>query len=165
MSSPSGADYGETVGSEEPLVRARFRSSVGILGRPATVTISSDRLVAAWPRLRFGVIPVGAAQLAVPIPAVTYLSAPLGVDTATAIAGFIATVIGGLGWLPTSSPLLAVVLIILGLGVMATAPRQLIRITSQSATHDVPVSIFERPRVMAFVKEGTAALSSIRQGN
>jgi len=91
-------------------------------------------------------------RLDVPAADITGISAPLGVDGGAAALGFGASFLGAIGWFPGASPLTAAVLIIVGVALMASSARQLIRISCHDDVIDVPVSILERPRVLDFLR-------------
>ncbi|HET6380166.1 MAG TPA: hypothetical protein VFH63_03915 [candidate division Zixibacteria bacterium] len=116
------------------------------------VTLARSGITASWPRLYLGAIPGDMVRLDVAAADIRGISAPLGVDGGAAALGFGASFLGALGWFPAASPLTAAVLIIVGVALMASSARQLLRISCEDTVIDLPVSILERPRVLDFLR-------------
>jgi hypothetical protein len=150
---------------ESTLIDDRFMYSTVAFYLHTELALTNRRFLAARPSTIIGLIPVGTSRSSYPIDNIAGVNAGTRFDVLGVIFGAVA-LLAGLGALAVpDARSLGILLILLGVGMIAGAPKQYVEImNSGGGTIRFPVSVFERGRTLEFASRVSEAIARAPQG-
>jgi hypothetical protein len=150
---------------ESTLIEDRFKYSTVAFYLHTELALTNRRFIAARPSTILGLIPVGTSRSSYPIENIAGVNAGTRFDILGVIFGAAALLVGVSALSISGAQSLAVVLILLGAGAMAGAPKQFVEVmNSGGGTIKFPVSVFERGRTLEFASRVSEAIARSSRG-
>ena len=150
---------------ESTLIEDRFMYSTMAFFLYTELALTNRRFIAARPSTILGLIPVGTSRASYPIENIAGVNAGTRFNVGGVIVGVFALLVGlGALSVPNAGGL-GVLLILLGAGAIAGAPRQFVEVmNSGGGTIKFPVSVFERGRTLEFASRVSEAIARSPKG-
>jgi hypothetical protein len=145
---------------EKVLVTDRFMLNSVAVYLHTEIALSDRRLSAARPNTLLGLIPVGTSRSNFPIESIAGVTAATLFSVPAFLVGLMAGLAGFLGLSSPGNTGGGVLLLVLGLLLIISAPRQAIAVmNSGGGVIRFPVAVFERGRTVEFANRVSEALA------
>jgi hypothetical protein len=148
---------------EEVLVDGRFMYSTTAFYLETELVLTSRRFIATRPNTLLGLIPVGTGRSNFPIENIAGVNAGTHFHVPGLILGILALLVGLAGLTIPDTRILGVLLLVLAVNAIVSAPKQAIEVMNSGGGKVVfPVSFFERHETLVFASQVSEAIA--RQG-